>query len=49
MLKVNIHIELYLDEQNAQYTIKSVPVFLYAVTILIFQIKRIILREKWGT
>ena len=46
-LKVNIHLQLYLDEQNAQYTVKSVPVFLYAVTKLIFQIKRIISREKW--
>ena len=26
---------------------KNVPVFLYAVTMLIFQIKRIILSEKW--
>ena len=50
-LKVNIHLQLYLDEQNAQYTVKSVPVFvpvfLYAVTKLIFQVKRIISREKW--
>ena len=45
----------YLDLQNAQYTVKNVhvfvPVFLYAVTVLIFpsifQIKRIILSEKW--
>ena len=46
-LKVNIHIQLFLNEQNAQYTVKSVSVFLCAVTILIFQIKRIISREKW--
>ena len=41
----------YLDEQNVQYTVKNVhvfvPVFLYAVTMLIFQIKRIILSEIW--
>ena len=34
-----------------QYAVKNVPVFfpvfLYAVTMLIFQIKRIISREKW--
>ena len=33
------------------YTVKNVhvfvPVFLYAVTMLIFQIKRIISSEKW--
>ena len=44
--KVNIHIL-----GNAQYTVKNVPVFvpvfLYAVTMLIFQIKRIISSEKW--
>ena len=28
------------------YTVKNVPVFLYAVTMLIFQIKRIISSEK---
>ena len=28
---------------------KNVPVFLYAVTMLIFQIKRIISSEKWFT
>ena len=33
--------------ENAQYTVKNVPVFLYAVTMLIFQIKRIISSEKW--
>ena len=37
--------------QNAQHTVKNapvfVPVFLYAVTMLIFQIKRIISSEKW--
>ena len=42
-LKVNI--------QNPQYIVKNVPVFvpvfLYAVTMLIFQIKRIISSEKW--
>ena len=40
-----------MDERNAQYTVKNVPVFvpvfLYAVTMLIFQIKRIISSEKW--
>ena len=40
-----------MDEQNVQYTVKNVhvfvPVFLYAVTMLIFQIKRIISSEKW--
>ena len=40
-----------MDEQNAQYPVKNVPVFvpvfLYAVTMLIFQIKRIISSEKW--
>ena len=48
MLKVNIHI---FGLTNAQYTVKNapvfVPVFLYAVTILIFQTKRIISNEKW--
>ena len=43
MFKVNL--------QNAQHTVKNapvfVPVFLYAVTMLIFQIKRIISGEKW--
>ena len=29
-----------------QHTVKNVPVFLYAVTMLIFQIKRIISCEK---
>ena len=29
------------------YTVKNVPVSLYAVTMLIFQIKRIISSEKW--
>ena len=41
----------YLDAQNTQYTVKNVyvfvPVFLYAVAMLIFQIKRIISSEKW--
>ena len=40
----------YLDEKNAQHTVKNVPVFvpvfLYAVTMLIFQIKRIISSKK---
>ena len=40
-----------MDWQNAQYTVKNapvfVPVFLYAVTMLIFQTKRIISNEKW--
>ena len=36
----------YLDEKNAPHTVKNVPVFLYAVTMLIFQIKRIISCEK---
>ena len=41
-----------MDEQNAQYTVKSVPVFvpvfLYAVTKLVFQIKKELFREKNG-
>ena len=41
----------YLDWRNAQYPVKNapvfVPVFLYAVTMLIFQTKRIISNEKW--
>ena len=41
----------YLDQQNEQYTVKNVhvfvPVFLHAVTMLIFQINRIISSEKW--
>ena len=40
-----------MDYQNVQYTIKNVPVFgpvfLYAFTTLIFQIKMIISSEKW--
>ena len=40
-----------MDEQNTQYTVKNVPVFvpvlLYAVTMLIFHIKIIIPSEKW--
>ena len=40
-----------MDQQNAYYAVKNVPVFvpvfLYAVTMLIFQIKRIISSEKW--
>ena len=39
------------SEQNIHYTVKNVPafvpVFLYAVTMLIFQIKRVISSEKW--
>ena len=39
-----------MDEQTAQYSVKNVhvfvPVFFYAVTMLIFQIKRIISSEK---
>ena len=38
-----------MDEQNAQYNVKNpvfVPVFLYAVNMLIFQIKRIIASEN---
>ena len=39
-----------MDQQNAQYTVKNVhvfvPVFLYAVTMLIFQIKRVISSEN---
>ena len=47
-LKVNIHIfgltkcTIYCEECSC-----FVPVFLYAVTMLIFQIKRIISSEKW--
>ena len=37
----------YLDKQNTQYALTNVPVFLYAVTLLIFQIKTIISSEKW--
>ena len=37
----------YFDSQNTQYTVKNLPVFLYAVTMLIFQIERIISSEKW--
>ena len=40
----------YLDEQNAQHTVKNVlvfvPVFLYVVTMLNFEIKRIISSKK---
>ena len=40
-----------MDYQIAQYTVKTVhvfvPVFLNAVTMLTFQIKIIILSEKW--
>ena len=47
-LKVNIYI---FGLRNAQYTVKKfpvfVPVFLYTVTMLIFQIKRIVSSEKW--
>ena len=48
MLKVNIHIfgltKCTIYRKNAPV---FVPVFLYAVTMLIFQIKRIISNEKW--
>ena len=48
MLKVNIHIfgltKCTIYCKNAPV---FVPVFLYAVTMLIFQIKRIISSEKW--
>ena len=47
--KVYIHI-IWIN-QNAQYTVNSVdvsvPGFLYAVTMLIFQIKRYISSKKW--
>ena len=40
----------YLDEQNAQHTVKNVlvfvPVFLYVVTMLNLEIKRIISSKK---
>ena len=40
-----------MDLKNVQYTVKNlhvfVPGFLYAVTMLTFQIKRIISSEKW--
>ena len=40
----------YLDEQNAQHSVKNVPVFvpvfLYPVTMLNFRMKRIISSEK---
>ena len=48
-LKVNIHI-FGLTKCTILYCKKCscfVPVFLYAVTKLMFQIKRIISREKW--
>ena len=49
MLKVNIHI-FGLTKCTIK-TVKNapvfVPVFLYAVTMLIFQTKRIISNEKW--
>ena len=47
-LKVNIHI---FGLTKSQYTVKNVPVFvpvfLYAVTMIIFQTERIISSEKW--
>ena len=44
-LKVNIHI---IGLINLQFAVKNVPVFLYAVTMIIFRwIKRIIPSEKW--
>ena len=45
MLKVNIHI-FGLTKCTIK-TVKNAPVFLYAVTMLIFQTKRIISNEKW--
>ena len=39
-LKVNIHI-FGLTKYTAQYTVKNVLVFVYAATTLIFQLKRI--------
>ena len=49
-LKVNIHI-FGLTKDTIIYTVKHVPVFvpvlLNAVTVPIFQIKRIISSEKW--
>ena len=44
MLKVNIHI---FGLTKCTIYCKNAPVFLYAVTMLIFQIKRIISNEKW--
>ena len=44
-LKVNIHI--FGLTTYTKYDRVFVPVFLYDVTILIFQIKRIISSEKW--
>ena len=47
-IKFNIHI---FGLTNAQYTVRNVhvfvPVVLCAVSMPIFQIKRIISREKW--
>ena len=40
-----------MNKLNIQHTVKNVPVFvpvfLYAVTMLIYQMKWIILSEKW--
>ena len=47
-LKFNIHI-FGLTKYIILYTVKNGPVLLYAVTMLIFQIKRIISSEKWFT
>ena len=44
-LKVNIHI--FGLTTYTKYDRVFVPVFLYDVTILIFQLKRIISSEKW--
>ena len=44
-LKVNIHI--FGLTTYTKYDRVFVPVFLYDVTMLIFQIKRIISSEKW--
>ena len=45
-LKVNIHIRVFELRKCTMYNVQCVPVFLYAVTMLIFQIKRIISSEK---
>ena len=48
MLKVNIHIfRLTKCTNTVKNVFVFVPVFLYAITMLIFQIKRIISSEKW--
>ena len=47
MLKVNIHIFGLTKCTIVKNVHVFVPVFLYAVTILVFQIKRIISSKKW--